>query len=47
VPNHRWQRVKELFGGALERPAETRDAYLRGRWAAISGEHGWRTAFRR
>jgi predicted nucleic acid-binding protein len=29
VPDDRWQRVKELMGAALERPAEARQAYLR------------------
>jgi serine/threonine protein kinase/Tfp pilus assembly protein PilF len=29
VPDDRWQRVKELMGAALERPAEAREAFLR------------------
>jgi Tol biopolymer transport system component len=29
VPDDRWQRVKELFGAALELPAAAREAYLR------------------
>ncbi|PYQ41055.1 MAG: hypothetical protein DMF77_17010, partial [Acidobacteria bacterium] len=29
VPADRWQRVKELLGAALERPAEAREAFLR------------------
>ena len=29
MPSDRWQRVKELLGAALERPAEAREAFLR------------------
>jgi Tol biopolymer transport system component len=29
VPDDRWQRVKDLIGGALERPPAMREAYLR------------------
>jgi non-specific serine/threonine protein kinase len=39
VPDDRWQRVKELLGAALERPAEARGAYLR---EACDGDDGLR-----
>src|SRR5256885_15241545 len=28
VPDERWQRVKTVYGAALERPPEARDAYV-------------------
>lgn len=31
-----WQRKKEVFGAALERPAEERDAFVAGRLATVS-----------
>jgi serine/threonine-protein kinase len=39
VPDKRWRRVKDVFGGALERPAEARAAFL---GAACGGDDGLR-----
>jgi hypothetical protein len=39
VPDDRWQRVKELMGAALERPAEARGSFL---YDACAGDEGLR-----